>query len=1053
MIRLEKKLRLPPDLYSRNSLFSLLINFLLRAENHPEKVFKILDVGGYNGRLAWFMPKNGELTVLDAKPAPEGVKTNYIQGDASQLPFADGSFDLVISSDVLEHLPADKRPQMLQEMLRVSRRHAILAAPFNNIFNQKAEELINQQFIEYTGQPHPFLKEHQQFGLPEIEQMEEILHQQNIYFSKIGEGHIYNWVLQQLSIGVKSAEYGRYAENLPSQFTTFFNENLEKLGNFRSPTYRTVLCMDKEKPINSPLLHQLVEDINNFHTTTYLQALKLAFDESKAMLGFRNQLIDTEKHKRLDTLQKLESFQTEVEQLQLELNEKNNQLLLLQAELQLTKNHADNLTGMLGSSGKQLEQMKQALYAIRGDLNTLSTDNARLTLQLSSLQQQQNESVQENTNLRQYSQQLAADKNHLQADFDQQAQQLQQVKQSLQEYKTALETVLNSRSWRLVKIYGKVKDQVWTWPKNRLKKIVYVLKHEGLRSLFHKVWKKILPTKAIFKDEYGMFLEQNALSSGDLRKMKEASLQFAYQPLVSIIVPVYNTDEVWLRKMFESVLAQVYGKWEICAVDDGSNKPHVRKILEKYAHKDPRIKIVFRSHNGGIVAASNTAVRQAKGAYLALLDHDDELTPDALYQVVKVLQQKKYDLIYSDEDKLEINGKPCEPYFKSNYNPDLLLSNNYICHFAVIRRKVMEEVGNFREGTEGAQDYDLMLRITDKPRDIYHIPKVLYHWRKIPGSTAATLDAKPYVFENAKKALRDALRRRGVAAEVQDGMWKGSYRVKRKIIGTPTVLIGIPFKDTVEVLKVAVESVLSKTTYPNYRLVLLNNRSEQPQTLEYLQSLQNHPRITIDNYNQPFNYSAIQNYLAKNYPGDYLVQLNNDTEVISPDWLEALLEHAQRPEVAAVGAKLFYPNGHIQHAGVLIGVGGVANHAFSKLPGDSHGYFGQVNSIRNYSALTFACVMIRRAVYEELQGLDEKNLGVAFNDVDFCLRAGEKGYLNVYTPYAQLYHHESYSRGYHVNFAEERYFRERHINILQSGDPFYNPNLSHDHFDFRLRLK
>jgi GT2 family glycosyltransferase len=551
--------------------------------------------------------------------------------------------------------------------------------------------------------------------------------------------------------------------------------------------------------------------------------------------------------------------------------------------------------------------------------------------------------------------------------------------------------------------------------------------------------------------QYQLYIEKNTPTSKELSQIMQELDNFEYKPVISIVMPVYNVAEEYLVKAIASVKQQAYSRWELCICDDASTLPYIKPLLQKYAREDQRIRVAYRGKNGGIVKASNEALKMAQGAYVGLLDNDDELTPDALFEVVKALQERKYDLLYSDEDKLDLEGKRCEPFFKPDWAPDLLLSINYISHFGVYRRKILSETGGFRDGFDGSQDYDLVLRFTEKTGSIRHIPKILYHWRKIPGSTAENVQFKTYAIDSAKKALGDALKRRKIDGAVEDGLWTGSYRVKRVIAEQPLVSIIIPFKDKIDVLKTCLESILTRTTYQNFEIILVDNLSELYETREYLNTLIGNPKIRFLRYEKPFNYAAINNWAAGQANGEVLILLNNDTEIITPGWIEAMLEHAQRPEVGAVGAKLLYPNNTLQHAGVLIGVSGVANHAFSRHDHADHGYFGQADVIRNYSAVTAACAMVRKSVFQELGGLDEQNLAVAFNDVDFCLRLREKGYLVVYTPYAKLYHHESLSRGRDVDIKEVLYMKTKYAALIQKGDPYYNPNLTRENLDFSLR--
>jgi len=919
-------------------------------------------------------------------------------------------------------------------MQRVSRRYIILAAPFQSIYTQKAEELINSQFQEYTGHDHPFLSEHLQNGLPDLEQIEQYLSNQPLSYIKIGEGNIYNWYLHQLTAAGQAGHISPRPNSVEVEgekvqnFNEFFNDNLAKLGNFRAPTYRTVLFCDKSQILSRQSILELLEEQNNFHTTTYFEAYKKAFDEIRSRSTTENQ-------------NQIKILHSQINEIQIIINEKRGENQQLQAQIVSLQNQLGDISQQFTSNTQQFQLMETQIRS--QDLLL-----GRLKVEL----EQSQRSEQELTNLIVLKEQSLHEKNQ---DLAEKNKQIVGLQASLSEYKHELETVLSSRSWRLVRLYGHLKNVLYLRPKHLLCVAWNVLHKMGFKEFLRRVKRKLFKTRQIAEQsssDYQKYLEEIQLTFKEIRQIKENIQKFEYKPLISIVVPVYNVAEVWLRKAINSVMDQYYEKWELCLADDASTEPHIKAILKEYAELDSRIKVQYRPQNGGIVKASNTAFKMAQGAYVGLLDNDDELTPNALYEVVKVLQETRHDLIYSDEDKLEMDGTPVEPYYKSDFDQDLLFSNNYICHFSVFRRKIMEEVGAFREGTDGSQDYDLVLRFTDKKRSIHHIAKVLYHWRKIPGSTADTVEAKPYVFEAAKKALRDTLKRRGIKGEVLDGIWKGSYRVKREILGEPLVSIIIPFRDKVDILRICLDSIFAKTTYENYEILLVNNSSELLETREYMREIENCPRVRLLHYNAPFNFSAINNFASLRAEGEYLLLLNNDTEVIDPDWVQSMLEHAQRAEVGCVGAKLLYPNNLIQHAGVVIGVGGAANHCYAKFPSDQNGYFGQLNVVRQYSAVTAACIMIRKTIYEEMDGLDEENLAVSFNDVDFCLRLREKGYLNVYTPYALLYHHESLSRGYNVSFNEEYYLRRRHQGIFQKGDPYYNPNLSHERLDFTLKV-
>ncbi|MDS4040866.1 MAG: glycosyltransferase [Candidatus Competibacter sp.] len=518
-------------------------------------------------------------------------------------------------------------------------------------------------------------------------------------------------------------------------------------------------------------------------------------------------------------------------------------------------------------------------------------------------------------------------------------------------------------------------------------------------------------------------------------------------PLISILMPVYNVAACWLEAAVESVRKQIYPHWQICIVDDKSTRQETLSYL--HGLQDQQIKIVFLEKNQGIAGASNTALALASGEFIALMDNDDELTPEALYEVAKVINEHDPDLIYSDEDKLTLDGKQVEPHFKPDYSPDLLFSMNYISHLSVYRRNLVEKIGGFRQGYEGSQDYDLVLRFLDHTHHVYHIPKILYHWRMIPGSTAASYESKSHAWEAGRAALEDTLKRRNIQGTAMLGNHEGTYRVRRTLLREPKVSIIIPFKDQATLLRHCLDSILEKTTYQNFEILGVSNNSTDPATLALMERYQAcDPRIRFTCHDIPFNYSAINNHAVRLVAGEHLILLNNDMTVITPNWIEALLEHSQRPEVGAVGAKLYYPDGTVQHGGVIVGLGGVAGHFHKYFDREAPGYFCRLIVIQNLSAITAACLIVKKALYEKIGGFNEKDLAIDFNDIDFCLRLREKGYLNVFTPYCELYHHESKSRGVDdtpikkQRFVKEiAYMRKRHSAILESGDPYYNPNL------------
>ena len=531
-----------------------------------------------------------------------------------------------------------------------------------------------------------------------------------------------------------------------------------------------------------------------------------------------------------------------------------------------------------------------------------------------------------------------------------------------------------------------------------------------------------------------------------MAEMAESAAAFRYRPRISILTPTYNTDPEALRSCIRSVQAQLYSNWEFCICDDASSSQATRDLIANSAQHDSRIKFICLPSNRGVCGATNTALRLASGVYVGLLDHDDELSPDALYECVKLLQDHpEADVIYSDEDKLERDGTRSEPFFKPDWSPELLLSGMYTCHFGLYRRELVETVGAFRPGFEGSQDYDLMLRLSESTDKIFHVPKILYHWRKSSNSTADDPRAKSCTTRVGLHALREHLQRRGIEVETILTDRPNSYRVKPAIRGNPLVSIIVPHKDHPSMLQNCIQSIHDRTTYRDFELLIVDNGSSSKQAQDYLRSLP----YRVVSFNQRFNFSRMNNLAVRESKGEYVLLLNDDTEVISADWLKSMLGYAQWPEIGAVGAKLYYPDGSIQHGGIVLGVRGVAGHWMRRFPGNSRGYFNSLFTTRNFSAVTAACVLFRREVFESVGGFDE-HLPVAFNDVDLCLRIRDAGYRIVWVPEAELYHHETATRPFELDPKEVRYFQKK-WNTALLNDPYYNPNLTLDVESLALR--
>jgi len=543
-------------------------------------------------------------------------------------------------------------------------------------------------------------------------------------------------------------------------------------------------------------------------------------------------------------------------------------------------------------------------------------------------------------------------------------------------------------------------------------------------------------------EQYPVLVRNNRLRASDVARMRDASSRFEYMPLVSVLLEVSGAR--WLERGLGSVLSQVYPRWELCVCGDPEDEI-ASEILGRYERLDERIKVTYGE--GDATASLNAALSLARGEFVMSLRGEDELAPDALFEVVRLLQDHPgADLTYTDMDEIDERGERSNPHFKPEWSPDLLLSCDYIMRLSVYRRGLIEEIGGFRDGFDGCHDYDLVLRATERTGEIHHVPRVLYHRR------TGSVEDGGRVRERTRRALSEALERRGLEGSVEEGLLPDRFRVRFGIKGEPKVSVIIPTRDNVPYLKRCLESFERLTDYRNYELLVIDNNSRYAETMQYLDSL---PHRVIP-FREPFNYSRINNFAVSHATGEYVLLLNDDTEMSSGGWLEAMLEHAQRPEVGAVGARLLYPDGRIQHAGVIVGVGspwepGVAMHSHHFYSSESPGYAGALMTTADYSAVTAACMLLRKSVFDEVGGFEEENLPIQFNDVDLCLRIRERGYYVVYTPYAELLHHESVTRGHFSGARTENlYMRERWGEVMDR-DPYYNPNFSRGYGDFNLR--
>lgn len=585
---------------------------------------------------------------------------------------------------------------------------------------------------------------------------------------------------------------------------------------------------------------------------------------------------------------------------------------------------------------------------------------------------------------------------------------------------------------------------------NYIKKYGFI---EGLRKIRRKI--AIFKTYSKFNDNYKDWIYNNEPKESEIKKQEK--FKFKYEPKISILIPMYNTNEIFFKELIYSLKVQTYKNFEVCLAD-GSQVEN--KELEKYFRDDDRFKYKHLSENKGISENTNSALDMATGEFIALVDHDDTLPCFALYEVVKTINDNPdVEFIYSDEDILDAKHERKNPYFKPDFSPDTLRSSNYICHLSVLKKTLIDEIGKFRAEFDGAQDYDMILRATEKAKLIVHIPKILYHWRAHENSTSQNTDSKSYAFIAGKKAIEEQLKRLNIKGNVELLETPGTYKVNYQVINNPLVSIIIPNKDSIQDLNKCISSVL-KSTYNNYEIIIVENNSENKETFDFYNKLEeNNRNIHVVKYEEKgFNFSKINNFGRKFAKGEYILLLNNDVEVINENWIEEMLGICQQKNIGIVGAKLLYPDNSVQHAGVIIGIGGVAGHIHKNIKDSDPGYFSRAVIVNNFSAVTAACLLVKTNIFDEVGGLDE-TLEVAFNDVDFCMKVRKKGYLVVYTPFAKLHHFESKSRGNEdTKEKKNRFsneidrFKEKWQEELEKGDPYFNKNFRLDDYLFVIDI-
>ena len=852
----------------------------------------------------------------------------------------------------------------------------------------------------------------------------------------------------------------RIAINLGLEFVPESLELTKYLTKFIDDSLRHNQHKPEDLRLDRVVLPGIIE---LYHILTELALDSILFDDRKVLsLIESNEKKMKEQYATLQYMQVLDNNYNETIK-KLHEREENVTTLTLAMKERVIQN--EKLNQALNELDVQISELKQTVDERDGQISDLKQTVDERDGQISDLKQTVDERDGEIASLTQA--------------FDDRDRHIENLNQALAERERHIEELLSTSSWRLtaplrmIKKYWCMLAQFFLHAGGVTKsvfKIYGILKREGYQGIKRRLFSVqllmnqpaiiISDGQSVDRNNYAEWIRlYDTMTDETRRKLAKRIERFEHKPLISIVMPTYNSNPEWLMEAIESIRMQIYTNWELCIADDASANEDIRSILERYAEEDVRIKVFFRKNNGHISAASNSALDLVTGEYIALLDHDDLLPEHALFWVADAINNNPdAQLIYSDEDKIDKNRHRYEPYFKSDWNPDLFLSHNMISHLGVYRTDLIRRVGGFREGYEGSQDYDLALRCIEhiSPHTIVHIPRVLYHWRSHPGSTAQSGSEKYYALQAGERALNDHFTRIGISAKaelLEFGMYRVHYDLPKP---EPLVSLIIPTRNSLNLIMQCVRSILSKTTYKNYEILIVDNNSDDVKTLEYLKSLISDERIRVLRDERPFNFSALNNSFVEHTRGEYLGLINNDIEVITPQWLDEMMSLAVQPGVGAVGACLWYPNDTLQHGGCITGILGVAGHIHRHLPKGNFGYFGRAQLIQTLSVVTGACMVIKKSIYQEVGGLDETNLKVAFNDIDFCLRVRHAGYRNIWTPYAELYHHESASRGFEdtpdkqMRFQSEVCYMQQRWGDVLLNDPAYNPNLTLSREDYSL---
>ncbi|MEK3900618.1 glycosyltransferase [Paenibacillus sp. FSL R7-0179] len=1005
----------PFDQYQRYMHTSDLINTVREAG----QVFSILEVGANEHKNLEKFLQDDVLTYLDIV-VPEHLKQDpsYIEGDATNMPLGDNEFDFIVALDVFEHISGPLRNTFVSELMRVSKYGFILAAPFNTTGVEEAEIRANKFFETMYGFNYQWLEEHRENGLPEIGELIDYLNVSHMPYLNFSHGSLKVW---EKMIKIHFLAAGRTSlYDYRATIDDYYNNYIYN-ADYGEPCYRNFFFVSKSKGLldkatafvsgrstrglDSDLyekLTQLEMDLVNLSSFDLIHNEYAAKNEGILQKDLQ---INNLNNELTTQVQKTEELNKVVEQLGIELTNS----IHKQKEL-LYEN--DSLKVENENNSKQL-----AL-----NIDAVEKDRASLKEELFNLKQELERSLRELES----SQQALVIKDEYISQLEHVAQQLRMKNR----IKKMVPKAIRKKARLSMNIIKKLKNNPAL-----AKKGLQEVRHNGLRSLNNKI-QSVMTVGELTSDYV-----THDISFDDSELMKSEIDLFFKKPLISLVIPVYNVAPKWLDIAIKSVKDQIYPHWEICIVDDCSTNKETLQYLESI--RDSRIKIMRLDENSGISDASNKAVSIGKGEYIALLDNDDEIATNALFEVVKAINEFDADIMYSDEDKVDIHGVKKNPLHKPDWSPDLLRSQMYIGHFLVFKRELFEKVGGFRTAFNGSQDYDLVLRMSECAQRIHHIPKVLYSWRELETSTAANPYSKPYAHTAGLAALNEHLTRvygDGNAYATEDDhlfVYDSRYRTD-----SVKVSIIIPTKDKVELLEPCISSILQKTTYADYEILIINNNSVEKETFEWFEQQKSRSVVRIIDANYEFNWSKLNNHGIREASGDVYVFLNNDTLIISEDWLQRLMEKALREDVGTVGGLLLYEDNTIQHAGVVIGLGGWADHIFKGMKPNHFGspYVSPMVT-RNVTASTGACLAISKRTLDKI-GLFNEEFIICGSDVEISLRSIEHGLVNIYDPHVRLYHLESKSRSSYIppiDFELSKFFYGPY---LEKGDPYYNRNLS-----------